>query len=397
MADKTYENWLKSTAFYSMGQMANANAAAIAAKVRAEGSIYSRTLATNDPVAFSNLVGGELDYLRSSKRTDGFVNNLNYLQALLRSTGYSKGTTALGAFSYEDLGGLRKAIVEARANGVEYFTWLEDVANKGMGAGTGTSKYSKDISTAINLIDKTDATTTYTKGYFQAYGVYPSAEKIDAFMKKFNAQAKAQAVTTTTAGTRGTGSSKTTTTYSGQGFTAEEQANFLANYLSKDYAITPETGGAVKAILDDLRATYANNGLQEPAFESSMNVIKRILGTGDAKMAQQILDTEKQKIRTIAAKLNPGAADILNSGQDLNSITDQYIKLAEAATKKKYDINNPLIKQMINFKDEKGNIRNATNFEVLDIIRGSADWMKSPDAIATFGNIGDVIAAKLGR
>lgn len=395
MADTTYENWIKSTAFYSMGQMANANAAAIASRVRAEGSLYSRTLATADPVAFSNLIGGELDYLRSNTRTDGFVNNLNYLQALLRSTGYSKGTTPLGAFSYQDITGLRTAIVEARANGVEYFTWLEDLSSKGIGG--GTSKYSKDISTAINLIDITDATTTYTKGYYQAYGVHPSKEKITAFMNKFNARAKKEAVTTTTAGTRGTGGSTMTTTRSGEGFTAQEQANFLANYLSKDYAITAETGGAVKTILDDLRATYKNNALQEPGFDSLMGIVKKIIGTGDAKVAQQIIDTEKQKIRTVAAKLNPGAADLLNAGSDLNSVTDQYIKLAEAATKKKYDINNPLIKQMVNFKDDKGNIRTATNFEVLDIIRGSADWMKSPDAFNTFSSIGDVITARLGR
>lgn len=395
MADTTYENWIKSTAFYSMGQMANANAAAIASRVRAEGSLYSRTLATADPVAFSNLIGGELDYLRSNTRTDGFINNLNYLQALLRSTGYSKGTTPLGAFSYQDITGLRTAIVEARANGVEYFTWLEDLSSKGIGG--GTSKYSKDISTAINLIDITDATTTYTKGYYQAYGVHPSKEKITAFMNKFNARAKKEAVTTTTAGTSGTGGSTKTTTRSGEGFTAEEQANFLANYLSKDYSITAETGGAVKTILDDLRATYKNNSLKEPSFDSLMSTIQKIIGTGDAKVAQQIIDTEKQKIRNVAAKLNPGAADLLNAGSDLNSITDQYIKLAQAATKKKYDINSPLIKQMVNFKDDKGNIRTATDWEVLDIIRKSSDWEKSSDAMATFSNIGDVITARLGR
>ena len=52
---------------------------------------------------------------------------------------------------------------------------------------------------------------------------------------------------------------------------------------------------------------------------------------------------------------------------------------------------------MVNFKDDKGNIRAATDWEVLDIIRKSSDWERSSDASATFSNIGDVITAKLGR
>lgn len=390
----------KPSVFYNMGQTVNANAAAIAARVRAEGSLYTSALATADPTAFSNLAAKELDALRNTPRSDGFINNLNYLQALLRSTNYSKGTTPLGSFSSQDLAGLKTALTESRANGVEYFTWLEDIASKGL-VGQQTSKYSKDISTAINLIDITDATTTYNKAYYQAYGVYPSKQKVTDFMNAFNAKAKNQAVKKTATGTsssKTTGSSSNiTTTTSSLGFTEQEQANFLASYLSQDMQITPETGGAVKTLLDGLRTTYRNNGLQEPSFDSMMAVVKRVIGTGDATVAKQKLDEEKQKIRAIAAKLNPGAADILNDGQDLNSITEQYIKTAETLTKKKYDTNSPLIKQMVNFKDDKGIVRAATDWEVLDIIRKSSDWETSSNAISTFGGIADALSRKLGR
>lgn len=387
----------KPTVFYNMGQTVNANAAAIAARVRAEGSLYTSALATSDPTAFSNLAAKELDALRNQKRSDGFSNNLNYLQALLRATNYSKGQTPLGSFSVQDLAGLKTALTEARANGVEYFTWLEDINAKGL-IGQKKSQYSKDVSTAINLIDITDATATYNKAYYQAYGVYPSKQKITDFMNAFNDRAKANKITTSREGTATTGgSSNSTTTTSGQGFTNEEQANFLASYLSKDMQITPETGGAVKTLLDSLRDTYRNNGLQEPAFEAMMGTIKRLIGTGDATLAKQKLDEEKQKIRIIASKLNPGAADILNGGQDLNTITDQLVKTAEAATKKKYDANSPLIKQMLNFKDSKGNLRIASDWEILDIIRKSSDWDTSSNAISTYGSIADALSRKLGR
>lgn len=387
------------TAYYSMGNMANANAAAVAARVRAEGSLYTRTLATADTVAFSNLIASELDALRNQKRTDGFGNNANYLQALLRSAGGSTGTSALGAFDLADTKALREAIVASRLNGVEYFTWLEDLNKTGLGGGPKT-KFSKDVSTAINLIDKTDATTSYTKGYYTAFGKMPTNAQITAFMNKFNAQAKKEAVTTTATGTTttstGGSTGKSTITKSGLGFTEEEQANYLAKYLSRDYEMTPELGGAAKTIYDEIRNTYRDNGLSEPGFEKIAGVITSIIGTGDSAMAKQKIETEKQKIRTIAAKLNPGAADLLNSGEDLKTLSDQYIKLAQSVTKKKYTMDSPIIKQMLNVKDDKGVVRAATDWEALGIIRGSNDWLESSDAYSTFSNIGDVLTSKLG-
>jgi hypothetical protein len=394
------QNQTPASVFYSMGNMANANAAAIAAKVRAPNSLYTQALATADAVAFSNQITGELDRLRAQTRTDGFKNNLNYLQALLRSAGGSKGTSALGAFDLADLKALRETMVNSYTNGVEYFSWLEGAAKTGLGSGGPKTVFNKDISTALNLIDKTDATTAYSKGYYTATGMMPSTTQINNFMNKFNAQAKKEAVTTTRSGTSttGTGSStsKFTTTTSGLGFTAEEQTNFIAKYLSKDMVVTPEIGGAAKTIIDSIRTTYKNNNLAEPDFESLISTVKDVIGTGDAEMAKQKITEALQDIRNIAAKLNPGVADILEKGNDINSVADQYIKLAQSVTKKKYDMSSPLIKQMINYKDDKGAVRTATDWEALQVIRGSSDWLASSEAQSTFNNIGDVVTSKLG-
>ena len=388
------------TVFYSMGNMANSNAAAVAARVRAPNSLYTQALGTADAVAFSNQITSELDRLRAQTRTDGFKNNLNYLQALLRSAGGSKGTSALGAFDLEDLKALRETMVNSYTNGVEYFSWLEDAAKNGLGSGGPKTKFNKDISTALNLIDKTDATTAYSKGYYTATGMMPSTTQINNFMNKFNTQAKKEAVTTTRSGTSTTSTggttSKYTTTTSGLGFTAEEQTNFIAKYLSKDMVVTPEIGGAAKTIIDSIRATYKNNNLAEPDFESLISTVKDVIGTGDADMAKQKITDALQDIRNIAAKLNPGVADILAKGNDINSVADQYIKLAQSVTKQKYDMSSPLIKQMINYKDDKGAVRTATDWEALGIIRGSSDWLNSSEAQSTFNSIGDVVTSKLG-
>jgi len=388
------------TAYYSMGNMANANAASVAARVRAEGSLYTRALATADAVAFSNLFAQELDRLRAQQRTDGYGNNANYLQALLRSAGGSKGTTPLGSFDLSDTKALREAMVASRLNGVEYFTFLEDLSKSGIGTGGPKTRFSKDASTAINLIDKSDATTTFTKAYYTAFSKMPTDAQITTFMNKFNAKAKQEAVTTTVSGTtttsKGGSTGKSTTIRSGLGFTEQEQANYLAKYLGYYTEITPEVQGAAKVILDEIRSTYKNNGLQEPAFESMAKVVKDVISTGESEMAKQKIAEAKQKIRTLAAKLNPGAADLLASGEDMSTISEQYIKLAESVTKKKYTIDSPLIKQMVNMKDDKGAIRSATNWEAYEIIRKSSDWDTSSDAYSTYSNIGDVLTSKLG-
>jgi hypothetical protein len=219
-------------------------------------------------------------------------------------------------------------------------------------------------------------------------------------MNKFNARAKKEAVTTTTAGTTTTSTGgttgKSTTTRSGLGFTAEEQNQFLASYIAKRGGpVTPETGGAIKTFIDEMRTTYKNNNLAEPAFEELAKTATDIVGIGDPEILKQKLEEVKQKIRNQAAKLNPGMADVLAKGEDLKDYADQYIKVASAITRKNYDMNNPLIKKMMNFKDEKGNIRAASDMEAYEIIRGSSDWDLSPDSFNTFSSIGDIIDRKI--
>jgi hypothetical protein len=80
----------------------------------------------------------------------------------------------------------------------------------------------------------------------------------------------------------------------------------------------------------------------------------------------------------------------------MKTLADQYIKLAQSVTKKKYTMDSPVIKQMLNMKDDKGAIRAATDWEALGIIRGSNDWLDSSAAYSTFSNIGDVLTSKLG-
>lgn len=392
----------ESSAYASLGASANANAAGAAALRARIRQTYEPAIATTDPVAFAMLFGNnELDMLRTQVRSDGSFGGtqLGYLQALLRSTGLSKGTTPIGSFSIEDYVGFQKAVKSGYVNGVDYFSFLEDF-QKGGGFGGGT-KYNKSITTAINLIDKTDAKTEFSKGYYLAYGKYPTGEQVTNFMNRFNKRAVKEAASTTQSGTTTTAaggtSGKTKITTSGRGFTAQEQANFLARQLIKmGVPITEEVGGAAKELLDGIRETYSNNGLAEPEFNSMVNIVKDIIGTGDTEISKQKLADAKQKIRDLAAKLNPGLAEQLAKGEDVKTYADQYIKLAESITRKRYSMSDPVIKQLLNLKDDKGNFRPASEWEAYQIMRQTPEWETSPDAFSAFSSIGDRLIAKLG-
>ena len=93
--------------------------------------------------------------------------------------------------------------------------------------------------------------------------------------------------------------------------------------------------------------------------------------------------------------MNPGLADALANGEDIKDYADQYIKIANGITKKNYTMDNPLIKKMMNMKDEKGNYRAASDWEAYELIRGSSDWDTSTDAFNTYASIGDIIESKL--
>lgn len=329
------------------------DADALRAQIRANGSVYDLAFNTAEPIQFAIKASKYFDSLAGTKKytTDPGLNDLQYMQALVRKMGLSKGKSNLGEMSLEDAKAIQDVFKTAYYRGYDWKTVLENDYNSPYR--TGESKFSKDVSTALRLIDKTDAQNILTKAYYEAFGQYPTTKQIESFAKKYNAEATRQAqVTTTTKAGKDVTKSKSIT--ENQGFTQEEQDQFLAKFLKDNYKITgKEQSGYVKNIISTIKTAYANNLLPEEDMDQMINFAAGLVGTGDDKIANQKLDVKLQSIRNIAAKLNPGVADILANGEDISSVVDPIVKTINSTLGTNFTKNDARLKQIINYNDGK--------------------------------------------
>ena len=162
---------------------------------------------TAKALAWNNLYRGLVSDATFVPAGSKYRNNFEYLQALLRTTGLSKGKTQLGIIdpTGQDQSALQKALEGAIQANLTLPDYLSKLASTGFGTGSGkvaqydtTTKYNKQVSTALQLIDESDAKSMFAEAYFKAYGMNPSADLITKFKTSWNAEAKKQLKSTTT-------------------------------------------------------------------------------------------------------------------------------------------------------------------------------------------------------
>ena len=339
-----------------------------------------------------------LNEVPQAAQAQGIKNKWDYIQFLLRSTGYSKGTSQRGIVDSEDLSGLKKISSEALANGIKFEVLLEN-AYTNKDAVNNAVKFSKQIATSIKLIDATDAKASLSDAYYQAFGSAPTQVQINNYMSLYNAEAKRQkgkSITTYT--TRGDTTSQQTTTMD-EGFTDKEQQQFLADYLSKNFNVpsSDKLGGMAKTLYDSIVNTYAANYQSEPDFATVTNVIKDVLSSSDDKTATQKLTTFLQESRKVASKQYLGLANELNAGEDVIKYSAPYAKTATSTLGVTISATDPLVKKALNFKDDKGVYRIMNDLEFKQAVEADPRFPVSAAAINKASSLADSIASKLGQ
>ena len=362
-----------------------------------ESSFPFEMLAVNftDPVAYSNMISSWITNNQGIPQS-GFQNKLDYYQFLLRKTGLSADTTPRGVIGIKDSEAIKKVSQIALANRVPFETMLTTLySNKNQ----GEVKFSKNISTAIRLIDKGDAKSNLSNAFYQAWGSFPDQNIVNKFMDDYNAEAKRQESTSTTTSSTTGGVTRSKTLTGNEGFTEKEQQKFLADYLVKNHSITSSAnlGGTAKNIYDQVISTSKNNFLDEPDFKEVSGLIARIIGAGDDKVSNQMLTDYQNQQRRVASKQYLGIQAELLAGEDASTYTKPIYNFLVKASGRNVSADDKFIKNALNFKDEKGNYRMMNEYEMKQAWLNDPRSATSPDAINQATAVGDLVRRKLGR
>lgn len=376
-----------------------------------EATNYSSFLSYTDNTQLGMALQQKLNALKNIPDPEGFFpTEFDRLQGILRRIGLSKGTTDIGSgiWTEEDTKGFRQVLQEAYSSGVTYDAVLAQYVSQGPQQKKPTTSFSKTISQSINLLDAGDAKKAISKAYYSEYNRFPPEKMINDFMTKWNAEAARQAGKTTTTGTSTTisadGKSSTTGTSKnvtvGKGFTAEEQADFLAKYLQKNFPNIKDVGnlgGTAKELYDTLAQSYSNNLMATPEFPVLIKQVKDLIGVGDEEMRKQKIDDINAKVRRQAKTLYQGFAEQLDAGDDLIDYASNYATLASQELGRVVKPNEDIVKQIMSYRDSKGMSRPASSSEAVGMIRSTKEFDSSAGGKSYWMNVANSISRGMGR
>ena len=363
---------------------------------------YEDMLSYADNVQQSLAIQNELAALKNtpSKRGD-FNTAFDELQALLRYTGKSKGTTQIGSgiWDVKDTKGFIDVLRSAYESGVNYETVLDGLVAQGPASQKPSVTFSKTISQALTLMDKGDAKATLSKAIYDTYGYFPSQKQIADFEKKWNAEAQKQASQTTTSSTttragKGQSATKISGVTVGKGFTEAEQSQFLAQYLKDQFNVKKELGGRAKQLYDVVADTYRNNLLPIPSFDKLTAQVLKLIGTGDADVEKQMLGDMQTKVRRQAKALYPGWSEYLDQGDDLMEYASNYAQFASKKLGRDVKSDEEIVRKIMSFSDIKGP-RPASSQEITKIIESTNEWQGSSEAKSAYINAASILTRGL--
>lgn len=439
---RVYQN-SKTTAFQSISQ------SLLLDRTTLYNDPYVKYLAASgDPVKsadeFNRLYAGLAG--TASSAGSKFNNAFEELQSLLRANKYSNGKSAVGIVDPADRTGLAKAIQDALAMGqTDVIQFLGALSASGGRGGTTikqpdtTKKFNDQVTRALQMKDLGDAKRTLTDAYMLAFTTAPSEDMIEDFQKRWNAELEAQTPKTTTAGVTKyvpvydktkpvlgkNGKPKkdaqgnivyqqlknkegilqykavttTQTTVPGEGFTPEEQTEFIANYIAANY---PEkqwnldtVGGAAKNVYDAIVESKRNNLEKVPTFQEAAPLITKIIGTGNSQVASELLQKEIDATRSKAAKRFMSLADDINAGNDARPIIKDISDKASALLETYIGEDDPLMLGILNFRDEKGNYRMPNDFEFATLIDNDSRSARTSRKINEAINVAQSLSQKL--
>jgi hypothetical protein len=406
-----------------------------------ENLFYKFAFAT-DPLAKAQAYQNLNRALNATAGPTGFKNQFDYISSLLVKTGLTKNSLGFAS-------ALDKVVAASVGTNTDPFTFLETY-QKSLSGGKvvkqpdTTTRYAKQIQTAMQFKDLGDARQYYNDAYFTAWGKNPSADLDKKFQDAWNKQVRDQEAPTTTKTTtefapvydkkskpvidsktkkqkvdkfgnlvfskialdqsgqkRYTSVVTGKTTSSGEGFTAEEQQQFLADFL---VANNPNTewkvdnlGGAAKTLYDTIASFHKANYTKVPDLATLSPLINNVLSSTDPKVATEYIAQYQNTIRKQTASKYMSLAEEINAGEDADKYVKPLLEVFTTALEKNFTQDDPFVIQALNFKDDKGVYRMPNALELNQMIMNHPDYGKTAKAVNEAVDLTQNLRSKLGR
>jgi hypothetical protein len=407
-------------------------------------------LAATEPAAKSEFLQEINRNLNRNPGPAGFDGTqFDYLQTLLRRAGFSKAKTPIGGgvLGPGDAEGLDTVIKLAYQSNKDPLTYLSEynqtLVAKGPKQQDTTTKYSQQIQTALQFKDLGDARQYYSDAYFAAYGKYPEAELDKKFQDSWNANVTSQNRPTTTEGktefapvydkkskpvidkatgqqkknkfgdlvyskiavnqsgqkqykTRSTGISSA----QGEGFTSEEQEQFLATFLSENYPGTDfskgNVGGAAKRIYDSIVELHKDNYVTPPSFAGVSNLISQVIGSADEKVQTELLNQYFSDVQNNSVTRFNSLSSVVKPGENASKYISPVLTNLSNALERDITIDSDIAKEIFNFKGEDGKYRMPNEFELAKFVKSRPEYGKTSAAINDSINLAQSLKNALG-
>ena len=405
-------------------------------------NLFYKFAFTTDPLAKSQAYQNLNRALNNTAGPSGYKNQFDYISDLLVKSGLSKNALTMSS-------ALDKVVAASVSTNTDPFSFLENYT-KNLGGGAAvkqpdtTTRYAKQIQTALQFKDLGDARQYYSDAYFAAWGENPSAELDKKFQDTWNQQIKAQDTPTTTKTTtqfapvydkkskpvidpktkkqkidqfgnpvyskiavdqsgqkRYTTVTTGVTTNAGEGFSAEEQKQFLADFIVSNNPNTAwnvdDLGGSAKTLYDSIVAFNKANYNKTPDLASLSPLIKNVLSATDSKVATEYIAQYQNTIRKQTASKYMGLAEYINAGEDASTYLKPLMETVSTALEKNFREDDPFILQLANFKDDKGVYRMPNALEINQMVMNHPDYGKTAKAVNEAIDLTQNLRSKLGR
>lgn len=398
---------------------------------------FVRFVTTTDLVAKQAALQ-DIQRSMSSPGLGGYKTEFQALQDMMRKSGISKSTTPLGIIGLDEIAAMDKVFSASIASQLDPLAYLANyntsLKPKEIKQPDMTTQYTKQVQSALQYKDLGDARQAYTDAYFKAWGQFPSGDLDKKFQDSWNEQVKVQNQPTTTEGKtekvylydkkskpvidKATGKQKVdvagqkiytgklkdkagvfrtksiTTGASksmGEGFTSEEQTNFLADFLVANYPEAQfnveDLGGTAKTIYDSIASYHAGNYEGKPDFATVAPLIKNILSNPDEEVQKEMFNQYATDLQKKASTRFMGIQGMLQPGENASKYVDPMLKAIGGALEMTVDTSDSLVLQALNFKDDKGNYRLPNDFELNSLVMNDKRYDGTSTAINTSVNM----------